>query len=506
MHRRTFLTASLTMLATGGHALAQMQGHDMNAMPGMGGHEGHAMPAEAAEPAVKLALKEGEPLRELPRLANQSTEPGRFRASLSAGPAKVRFAEGVDTPVLAYNGTSPGALIEAFEGDRVEIDFENAIPGEETTVHWHGMPVPADQDGNPMDPVVSGARRLYAFDLPSDSAGPYWYHPHPHGRTAEQVYRGLAGVFLVKPKTDPVPAAYGDTVLFFTDLRLGADGSIPENSIVDLMNGRVGDHILVNGQKNPTLEIGLGGKRRFRLFNASNARFLRLSFGDAAMTMIGSDGGLLEAPVAVDEVLLAPAERVELVVAFDTSGTVQLTTLDYDRGWMGPGRPDDAGLPLLTVNVSETQAEPVPPLPQKLRVIAALGEPAVRRRFVFTEKMGMGAGGMEMGFFINDAAFDMNRIDVVAKVGDVEVWEIVNEADMDHPFHVHGTQFQVIESERDGKVTPAPHRAWKDTVNVARGETVRLLLKQEQAGLRMYHCHILEHEQLGMMGVVDVRA
>ena len=501
MHRRTFLTASLAVLATGGHALAQMEGHDMNAMPGMGGHEGHNMAAEPATPAAELALKEGEPLRDLPRLANQATEAGRFRASLTAGLAKANFVEGLDTPILAYNGTSPGPLIEAFEGDRVEIDFDNAIPGEESTIHWHGMPVPADQDGNPMDPVAAGAKRVYAFDLPADSAGPYWYHPHPHGKTAEQVYRGLAGVFLVKPKTDPVPAAYSDTVLFFTDLRLGEDGAMPESSMVDLMNGRVGDHVLVNGQKSPTLAVGLGTKRRFRLFNATNARFLRLSFGNAAMTVIGSDGGLLEAPVTVDEVLLAPAERVELVVAFDKPGVVQLATLDYDRGWMGPGRPDDAGLTLLTVNVSETPAEPAPPLPQKLRSIAARGTSAVRRRFVFTEKM-----GMEMGFFINDAAFDMNRVDVVAKAGETELWEIVNKADMDHPFHVHGTQFQVIENERDGKVTPAPHRAWKDTVNVARGETVRLLLKQERPGLRMYHCHILEHEQLGMMGVVDVRA
>jgi bilirubin oxidase len=113
---------------------------------------------------------------------------------------------------------------------------------------------------------------------------------------------------------------------------------------------------------------------------------------------------------------------------------------------------------------------------------------------------------MEMGFLINGAAFDMNRVDVVSKAGQVELWEIANQADMDHPFHIHGTQFQVLEHERDGAVTRPAYRAWKDTVNVRRGETVRLLLRQDLPGLRMYHCHILEHEDLGMMGQVNVLA
>ncbi|MER9329707.1 multicopper oxidase domain-containing protein [Mesorhizobium sp. M0488] len=181
-------------------------------------------------------------------------------------------------------------------------------------------------------------------------------------------------------------------------------------------------------------------------------------------------------------------------------------TLDYDRGWMGAGRPTDAGLTLLTVDVSEAEADGMPPLPARLRPIAPLAAPALSRRLVLTETMAMNATGMEMGFLINGKAFDMARVDIVAKVGETELWEIVNQADMDHPFHVHGTQFQVIERERDGMVFEAPYLAWKDTVNVARGETVRLLLRQDRPGPRMYHCHILEHEQLGMMGVLDVVA
>lgn len=529
MHRRTFLAGLASLAAAPAAAQMNMDGmtHDMPGMD-MGGHAGHDM----GSPAKAPALPEGEPLRDLQRLANESTIPGSFKARLSAGPATARFAEDLETPVLAYNGMIPGPLIEVTEGDRVEIAFENGIPGEESTIHWHGMPVPADQDGNPMDPVASGDGRTYVFGLPEDSAASYWYHPHPHGKTAEQVYRGLAGVFLVKPKVDPVPAEYGDTVLMFTDLRLAADGTMPASTMADMMNGRVGDHVLVNGQRNPRLEVPFGTKRRFRLYNATNARFLRFSFDGPSMMIIGTDGGLLDAPVAADDILLSPAERVELIVSFDKPGPVTLYTLDYDRGWMGPGRPADAGLTLLTVNVSDTPAEPAPPLPEKLRTISSLGAPATTRRFVFTESMDMGSGDMSMGgsmkgmdmgshdmagvamgsgatgmgFFINGVSFDMNRIDVVSKAGQVEQWEIVNQADMDHPFHVHGTQFQVIERERNGKVTKPDYLAWKDTVNVAQGETVRLLLRQDQPGARMYHCHILEHEQLGMMGIVDVRA
>ncbi|WP_192258103.1 multicopper oxidase family protein [Mesorhizobium silamurunense] len=506
MHRRGFLAAGLATVLSGSRALAQMKmdgASDMGSMPGtdMGDHAGHDMGAQA--PAV---LPEGETLRELPPLANETGRPGLFRARLTAASATTRFAADRDTPILAYNGMIPGPLIEAYEGDRVEIAFANRIEGEQSTIHWHGMPVPADQDGNPMDPVAAGADRVYTFELPEGSAGSYWYHPHPHGKTAEQVYRGLAGAFVVKAKADPVPAEYGDTVLMFTDLRLAADGSMPENTMADLMNGRVGDHVLVNGQKNPRLAVAMGAKLRLRLYNATNARFLRLAFGNAAMTVIGSDGGLLEAPMAADEILLSPAERVELVVAFDRPGTVTLTTLDYDRGWMGPGRPADAGLTLLTVDVSDTPVQAMPTLPERLRPIAQLGQPTVSRRLVFTETMVMNAAGMEMGFLINGKAFDMRRVDIVAKAGETELWEIVNQADMDHPFHLHGTQFQVIERERGGKVAKPPYLAWKDTVNVARGETVRLLLRQERAGPRMYHCHILEHEQLGMMGIVDVQA
>ncbi|MES0000443.1 multicopper oxidase domain-containing protein [Mesorhizobium sp. M0051] len=167
MHRRGFLAAGLATVLVSQRAIAQMKMDDMPGMD-MGGHAGHDM-GEA--PQSTVVLPEGKVLRDLPRLANEAGTPGLFKAKLTAQRASVRFAEGLDTPILGYNGTSPGPLT-----------FANRIPEETSTIHWHGMPVPADQDGNPMDPVATGADRTYSFDLPEGSAGSYWYHPHPHGR------------------------------------------------------------------------------------------------------------------------------------------------------------------------------------------------------------------------------------------------------------------------------------------------------------------------------------
>jgi FtsP/CotA-like multicopper oxidase with cupredoxin domain len=438
MKRRSFLLGGAATLASPS-AMAQMMVGDM---PGMS--HGKGAKSAAAKPVGPVSIPEGASLRELTPLANLSQETGLFEAKLVAAPSTTQFVKGLDTPILAYNGQTPGPLIEAFEGDRIRIHFANRLQGEETSVHWHGLPVPADQDGNPMDAVAAGAERVYEFTLPEGSAGTYWFHPHPHGRTAEQVYAGMAGAFIVNAKSDPIPAVYGDTALFFTDLRLASDGSMPANTMIDMMNGRIGDHVLVNGQKNPVVSLKLGEKRRFRLFNATNARYLRLSFGGAPITIIGTDGGLIEAPTAAGtDLLLSPAERAEIVVGFDKPGTVRLSTLAYERGWMGPGRPQDAGLTLMTFAIDKDPVALQAPLPARLRMIADLGAPMQTRRFVFGESMAMGAMGMDTGkgmgmgmgmgmgktmdmskgmdmgnamaFTINGASFDMARVDTVIR-------------------------------------------------------------------------------------------
>ena len=508
MNRRTVLLSGVA-LAVGGDALISLRlwsGDSMGGMTGMNmDHSMEMTPAAEPQTSRILVLPEGAPLKPLTKLANTSSKPGVFEARLTAAPATVEFSPGKSTTVLAYNGTAPGPLIEATEGDRVRIEFVNAVPDQPSTIHWHGIAVPPDQDGGPMDPVATGTNRFYEFTLAANAAAPTWYHPHAHGLTDQQVYRGLAGAFIVKPKIDPLPAELGDTVLFISDLRLASDGSLPGNGAADMMNGREGDHLLVNGQKNPVLTVNPGSSQRFRLFNATNARFLRLAFEGHEMTLVGTDGGLLASPVTgFSEMLLAPGERSEIVVHFKAApGAFRLQALGYERGWMGQGKPDGATKSVLTVNLAGDVKTPIALL-AKLRDIADLGAAVANKRVLFSETMSMAGGGMTMGYLIDGRKFDMHRIDQTSKVNDVELWEVINTADMDHPFHMHGTQFQIVERDKDNKKSPAPFLAWKDTANITSGETLRLKVRHQFAGLRMYHCHVLEHESQGMMAVLNV--
>ena len=389
------------------------------------------------------------------------------------------------------------------QGEPVRMVVENGLD-RETTVHWHGMPVPPDQDGNPQDPVPAGGKRTYRFTLPVGSAGTYWYHPHPHGTTPEQVYRGLAGPFIVRPKMDPL-AGIPERLLVMSDLKLAKDGSIAPNDANDEMNGREGQFMLVNAQRQPVVRFDQGGRERWRIWNANSARYLRLTLPGARLTLVGTDGGLLEKPVTgLNEIFLAPAQRVELIVeAGGLSGPVEMVSAPYARGKMGNVAPDRP-IRVLTVDFSGTQSTALAALPTTLGRIDDLGKPKAKKRAVFSEQMSMAGGQHSMAFLINGKTYDMNRIDLVSRVNDVELWEIVNEADMDHPFHIHGTQFQVVDRVQGGKTVKEPYRAWRDTVNVKSGETVRIKLVQRFKGLRMFHCHILEHEGAGMMGQLKV--
>ena len=512
MNRRTLLISAASIVGVGGLALVATK-TATGPMSGMGNMDmgnmdmkGMNMGGSATATGERIVdLPVGKPLPEFSKLANNSTVTGVFEATLDAGPSHHEFVPGIKTEVLAYNSTIPGSMIEVMEGDKFKVTFHNLIEEQDSTIHWHGLEVPPDQDGNPTHPVASGASRIYEFTIPEGSAGSYWYHPHPHGKTAEQVYRGLAAPFIVKSKSDPLPPELGDTTLFISTISLNANGAIADNTPPDLWNGREGDHVLVNGAKQPVLTLAPGSSRRFRLYNATNGRFLKLSFEGHNMTLIGTDGGLLASPVPeMQELLLAPAERAEVVVDFDYKvGTHSLVSTPHERGWMGGNKPAAETLKLLTINLEGPIARKTA-MPQKLRDIAELGQHAATKRIEISETMGMANGGMTMGFLLDGKTFDMNRVDLSSKLGDVELWEIANKADMDHPFHIHGGQFQIVGREKDGKAVPSPYLAWKDTVNIARGETVRLNIRQAMAGKRMYHCHILEHEDQGMMGTLDV--
>jgi FtsP/CotA-like multicopper oxidase with cupredoxin domain len=264
---------------------------------------------------------------------------------------------------------------------------------------------------------------------------------------------------------------------------------------IDQENGREGDVLFVNGQLMPTITIRPGEVQRWRVINASAARVYRLAIPGQTFLHVGSDGGLFERPIEVSEVLVANSERVELLVR-GTGAPGSRTTmqaLPYDR-YVPQTRPKDWNRPLDLAALQVSRAGRAAPvvIPTTLRRIPALDttRATVRRTVTFSQGM------------INNRHFDMSRVDFSTRLGTTEIWTIENIVGMDHPCHLHGFQFQVI--ERGGR--PEPYRSWKDAVNVRKQETVRLIVRFDDfPGKWMFHCHILSHEDQGMMGILEVK-
>ncbi|HEV2123054.1 MAG TPA: multicopper oxidase family protein [Chloroflexota bacterium] len=435
-----------------------------------------------------------------PTLVNLSTVPNTVEVTLTAAPARLSLLPGTVTDMYAYNGRIPGPPLEVREGDRVIVRFRNDLP-EATTVHWHGLHLPFDADGSPFHAVAPGDEYEYAFTVRTGTAGTYWYHPHPHHHTGIQVAKGLYGAVIVRAADDPLPASLPEKLLILSDNRFLPDGSLdlpdphsPEGR-VDFENGREGHVLFVSGEVMPTFTIRSGEVQRWRVINASAGRFYRLALSGHTFLHVGSDGGLFERPVEVDEILLASAERVELLVrgTGPPGSRAVLQALPYDR-YVPQTRPKDWNEPrdLLTLQYTEEAPAAPVPLPDILRPIPALdpAQATATRLMVMTQGM------------INGKLMDMSRVDVSAPLGATEIWEIENLVGLDHPFHLHGFQFQVL--DRNG--VPEPFRSWKDVVNVPKHQTVRFVVRYDNyPGKWMFHCHILNHEDHGMMGVLEVQ-
>ena len=432
-------------------------------------------------------------------LPNLSRSPGVVEVSLVAESRRLSLRAGKATEVFAYNGTMPGPTLEVREGDRVIVNFENRLDVA-TTVHWHGLHIPFDADGSPFHPVAPGERRVYAFTLRPGSAGTYWYHPHPNHSTGYQVAKGLFGAIVVRANDDPLPRAIREKILVLSDNRFTDDGAIdlPAKGSaswhVDEENGREGDVLLVNGQVLPRITIAAGEVQRWRIINASAARVFRLALEGQKLVHVGNDGGLFEVPVEVDELTIANGERVEVLVrgSMKAGATAKLQALPYDR-YIHQTRPTNwkTTRDLLTLEQSAESAR-APVIPARLRAIPFIDTADVDVRRVVTLSQGL----------INGKAMDMNRVDFLAKLDDTEIWEIENIVGMDHPFHLHGFQFQVI--ERNG--VPEPFRSWKDMVNLPKHQTARIIVRfANYPGKWMFHCHILDHEDHGMMGILEVK-
>ena len=433
-----------------------------------------------------------------PVLKNTSAKPGVVELTLTAAPARLELMPGKMTEAWAYNGSVPGPTLELREGDLVTVHFTNKL-AQPTTVHWHGLHLRAGSDGSPLHPVLPGKSRDYVFRIPLGSAGTYWYHPHPDMTTTEQVSRGLYGALIIRPAKDPL-AGMTDRLLVLSDNRFLLDGSVdlPHHTTaagnIDAQNGREGDVLFVNGRILPSLSLKPGEWQRLRIINAAAARVFRFAIPGRKLVHVGSDGGLFEKPREVDEILVANSERVEVLVrGGEPDSRTVLKTLPYDR-YDIQTRPKDWDQPRDVVELRTSADAPVPAytIPASLRVVRAIDQRviAAQRTIVFAQGM------------INNKLMDMNRVDLRARLNTTEIWQIENVVGMDHPFHLHGFQFQVL--DRNG--VPEPYVSWKDSVNVPKHSKVRIVVRFENfPGKWMYHCHILDHEDMGMMGILEVR-
>jgi FtsP/CotA-like multicopper oxidase with cupredoxin domain len=433
-----------------------------------------------------------------PALVNISKKPKTVEVNITAAVTTLELVPGEKSEVFAYNGHVPGPTLDLREGDHVIVHFRNDLP-EPTTVHWHGIHLPFESDGSPFHPIKSGESHDYEFTVRPGTAGTYWYHPHPDRRTGFAIGKGLFGAIVVHAADDPLPALK-ERLLILSDNRFLRDGSIdfPEpasqNGGIDEENGREGPVLFVNGRVLPTLNIRSGEVQRWRVVNASAGRIYRIAFPSQGMIQVGSDGGLLEAPREVKDVLLATGERVELLVRGGASGSrTVLQNLPYDR-YAPQTRPKDwnTTVDLLTLQTTNESPAASVVIPATLRKIVALDptKATATRTVVFGQGM------------INGKLMDMGRVDVSTSVGATEIWEIENVVGMDHPFHLHGFQFQVL--DRDG--VREPYLAWRDMLNIPKHSTARIIVRYDDyPGKWMFHCHILDHEDHGMMGVLEVK-
>jgi len=393
-----------------------------------------------------------------------------------------------------FNRQLPGPVLKGQQGDTLVIRVKNNLP-EPTIVHWHGIRLPASMDGTSemQKPIAPGETFEYRFIVPD--AGTFWYHSHANETV--QMERGMYGALIVEDPNDPV-ITDADRVLLIDDMKLTEANEFSKPGwfiprILERHDGREGDTLLLNGKENAVIYVQGGQRERWRLINASSARYFMLHLDGKAFQIIGTDGGLLERPSTATQALITPGERLEIVVGPFTEGeTFPIESLPYNR--MTSQKPKR--LTFATVQVGEPKPS-VAFVPDTLRRI----EPLAPQDAPVTRKVKLSVGPSlknGMNFLVNDG---MHVHDKPVKVGELQVWEVSNTSLMDHPFHLHGFFFQVL--EENGKAPDYP--AWKDTYNLGpRSKTKIAWMPDNRPGKWMYHCHILEHHAAGMMAHFEV--
>ncbi len=451
----------------------------------------------------------------VPRLIEAGSEP----VELTMQSGRHSFLIGSDSPTAGFNGPYLGPTLRVRDGVNVPLVYRNQLT-EAVAIHGHGLHVPGAVDGGPQREVPPGGE--WAVELPiRQEACTSWFHPHTHGKTGPQTHQGLAALMIIEDENSqslPLPSTYGidDLPVVVQDRIFDRRGEMVY-SIDDPEDGFMGDTVVVNGIVDATREVP-AGLVRLRLLNASNARYYRFRFADGRVFhKIATDGGFLDEPVPVHEVVMVPGERNEIVVDFSDGRGATLVSgpASGDSAGRRGGRWEPGGLrdsfQILELTVDASLPAHTTPLPTQLN---SIDRPIVqshwrRRRF----EMFMGGdgrrrdssagldNGMMMG--INGRAMDMAFINERVSLREWEVWDI-RSRDGSHPFHVHGCSFLLL--SREGRPIPEEDRGWKDTVQV--DDQAEFIVRFEHEATAeypyMYHCHILEHEDRGMMGQFTV--
>jgi FtsP/CotA-like multicopper oxidase with cupredoxin domain len=440
----------------------------------------------------------GGPLRSPPVLASSG---GVLVATLEAARSQLPVAGRVVT-ALGYNGGLPGPTLRVHPGDLVRVSLVNRLDGP-TNLHVHGLTVSPEGNGdNVFRRVAPGETGQYEYRLPADHPpGVFWYHPHVHGAVADQVFGGLYGAIIVE---DPAASAIAarDEVMVISDTTIDGGEVSGSVSAMQRMRGREGELLLLNGQASPTIAARPGERVRWRVVNACASRYVTLQLEGHRFGVLGVDSGRTAAPQDTEQVTLAPGNRADLLITA-AAGRSVLRALPHDRGGsMMGGTSTGQATTLATLEVTGEQAAapspvPVQPVPTDLRGAPISG----RRTLTFAMGMGMGMGG-GMTATIDGATFDPRRVDQDPRSGTVEEWVLRNTSSLSHPVHLHVWPMQVL--SQDGTLVVGV--VVRDVVDVPAGASVTVRIAfTGPVGRTVYHCHILDHEDAGMMGVVDVR-
>lgn len=484
---------------------------------------------------IDLTAKESQ----IPLFQGSSTKVWMFETKINTG---------ADDAIQQLNDSYFGPTLRVRKGQKVRIRFKNQLP-EKSIVHWHGMHVPEKYDGHPKDVIENGETYIYEFEI-MNRAGTYWFHPHPHGRTGPQVYNGLAGMLIVSDDEEEklnLPKGEFDMPIVIQDRAFDQENQLLylNRGRMDKMMGFMGNRIFINGKPDKNLNLKAGATYRLRFLNASNSRFYKLGWSDGTpITVIGIDGSLLEKPRSLPFMMLGVAERVDIWLDLkDMPKETELTmkSLPFSTGMMNMGMMGNMGttLPLgneydvLKITLDTLENNNIE-LPEKLLTLnkidpsEAINEDNPRIFKFFMRRM---------QWMINGRTWEETGVadEETVKLNTTEIWQLVNSGggmmgdggmmggkgmmgnggmmkggmmQMPHPIHIHQVQFNILErdvSDMDPDVWNSVKEGfiddgWQDTVLLMPGMKIKIIMRFEDfKGLFLYHCHNLEHEDMGMM-------